>query len=98
MTLKKIFYHTCYVAILLTIIFQCVFLFLNPTLLKQVFFSPNSGFVSVLVSILFLSFWVKCIIVWYKKDKKTSRLILLLILNFYYTVYYYPLIIKNNWL
>ena len=98
-TFKKVFFDICYYATLITILTMIAsFIFLDSSFIKEYF---NSG-IGLSIRMILLPFlfilWIKCIIVWSKKDRNIGRFFLLFFLHGFYIMYYYPKIKENKWL
>ena len=96
--MKKIFFDICYVATLITIIsFLASFIFADFKLGSYLFFSAEAIVFRGIAFLLLFILWIKCIVVWAKKDKDILRFLLLFFLQAFYIIYYYPKVRKNNW-
>lgn len=98
MKLKKFFFDICYMSTVVTIILALISLYFNSELMKQLFFSPIFILIRVVFMLLLFVLWIKCIMVWSRRDKKISIFFLLFFLHGFYILYYYRKIINNNWL
>jgi len=99
MDIKKIFFDICYVSTIVTIAaFVIPSILVDLGVLKDVLSSDIAIVIRGVALLFLLILWIKCIIVWSKKDKNVLRFFLLFFLHGLYMLYYYPKIIKNNWL
>lgn len=99
--MKKIFFSICYVAnvlyFILLFLLPIFYFFFDNTL--QLFLQTNiwGDIINVLLTILTIVFWVYCIVIWAKFDRKAIRLILIIFLSCIYNTFYFVKIVRNKW-
>ncbi len=92
------FFNLCYIMNVVTIITGVAILLMGDEV-KSEFLSNPTLLVFRGISLVFLVIlWIKCLIVWSKKDKGIGRFLLLFFLHGLYTLFYYPRAIKQNWI
>lgn len=103
--MKKMSFGICYISTVISIVNLIVFFIFYITsdtayldLFDQILLNPKLFIIRFILTLLFFVLWIKCIIVWSKKDKNIIRFFLLFFLHGFYILYYYPKVIKNNWL
>ena len=96
--MKKIFFDICYAATIITIFtFLVSFIIVDFKLGNYLFFNAEAIVFRGIAFLLLFILWVKCIVVWAKKDKDILRFLLLFFLQAFYIIYYYPKIRKRKW-
>jgi hypothetical protein len=71
---------------------------LNIDSVYNFFFSDIGSTIRGILALLSIIFWVYCISIWAKFDKKVYRLFMLIFLTNFYTIFYFRRILREGWM
>jgi len=95
----KRFFDFCYMTIIITVVTSLIlFVLAKFELFGYLSFNKEVVLFRSLAFLFSFILWIKCLIVWSKKDKSILRFLLLLFLQVFYLVFYYPKARRNKWI
>ena len=94
---KKLIFHGLFAMNIALLIFTIFFIFLLDWgfTVEQL---ETITTIRMLIASLVFAFWIWCLVIWSKHDKKIGRFLLLFFLIGFYTLFYYRIVLKNKWI